>query len=532
MKKMMKKLIAMAAALVMIVTLLPAVGAKAAATIDYDMEGKGVLKIHKTDEDENPLAGAEFTIYKIASLTETGWTLVDANKGTLTSADDLFNLSKEDQRKKAEELATKVTQKIETQTTVKDTGIATFDELGLGIYLVVETKAPTVTVDGDKQVTYMASVPFLVSIPSANNADDSNDLDNTGNVNGTATGWIYEVNARPKNTEASIDKEIKTEEGNVTDIEAEVGDTVDYIITSVAPSYSAEYFIEGGATKDPTFKISDKLSAGLTLVNDVQEGKNTGIVVKCEGETLGEGRDYTISTTTPNKTFVITFTNTFLKDKTKYGKTITVEYSAIVNENAVVGTDANTNEAILDFENAPGSDAQAKPGTTPKVYTYGFKFTKTDSSGKPIKTQDAKFKLYKLVDGEYKPVEDLLGMEKENENDTKASVMTSDENGVVSFNGLEEGSYQLEEIQAPAGYTLLTDRIDITISGDKGIAVDPDGEGNQYTVEDGYVVTTIKNNKGFTLPSTGGMGTYLFTIGGIVIMAGAAFALIAMKKRA
>lgn len=97
MKKMMKKLIAMAAALVMIVTLLPAVGAKAAATIDYGMEGKGVLKIHKTDEGENPLAGAEFTIYKIASLTETGWTLVDANKGNLTSAEDLFNLSKEDQ---------------------------------------------------------------------------------------------------------------------------------------------------------------------------------------------------------------------------------------------------------------------------------------------------------------------------------------------------------------------------------------------------------------------------------------------------
>ena len=43
---------------------------------------------------------------------------------------------------------------------------------------------------------------------------------------------------------------------------------------------------------------------------------------------------------------------------------------------------------------------------------------------------------------------------------------------------------------------------------------------------------TVINNKGFTLPSTGGMGTYLFTIGGIVIMAGAAFALIAMKKRA
>ena len=63
-----------------------------------------------------------------------------------------------------------------------------------------------------------------------------------------------------------------------------------------------------------------------------------------------------------------------------------------------------------------------------------------------------------------------------------------------------------------------------------------------YKIDDGKEIETgktprlavvdITNNKGFSLPETGGMGTYLFTIGGIVIMAGAAFALIAMKKRA
>ena len=533
MKKMMKKLIAMAAALVMIVTLLPAVGVKAASTIDYSMEGKGVLNIYKTDQNKNPLAGAEFTIYKIASLDQNGWTLVEANKGTLKSAEELFNLTKDEQRVKAEQLATVVTQKVETQVTATGTGLASFDQLGLGIYLVVETKAPTVTVDGDKQVTYMASVPFLVSIPSADNADDSNDLGNDGNVNASATEWKYTVNARPKNTEASIDKGIKTTDGTVENIEAGVGDQVDYIITSVAPSYSAEYFKDGGAKEDPVFKISDKLSIGLTLVNPISdEGKNTGIVVKCNNTTLTEGTDYEVITTNVDKTFEIKFTNDFLKNKAYYGKQITVEYSAIVNEKAIVGTDGNTNEAILDFNNAPGSDAQAEPGTTPKVYTYGFKFTKTDSKGQAIITQDAKFKLYKLVDGRYEPVEGLLGMTKEKVEDEKTSVMTSDENGIVSFNGLEEGQYQLEEIQAPNGYTLLTDRIDITISGENGLAVDPDREGDKYTVEGGYVVTNIINNKGFTLPETGGMGTYLFTIGGIVIMAGAAFALIAMKKRA
>ena len=41
----------------------------------------------------------------------------------------------------------------------------------------------------------------------------------------------------------------------------------------------------------------------------------------------------------------------------------------------------------------------------------------------------------------------------------------------------------------------------------------------------------ITNNKGFNLPATGGMGTYLFTIGGLVIMAGAALLLIASRKK-
>ena len=57
-------------------------------------------------------------------------------------------------------------------------------------------------------------------------------------------------------------------------------------------------------------------------------------------------------------------------------------------------------------------------------------------------------------------------------------------------------------------------------------------EGEENNVgEDGVISLDITNNKGFSLPATGGMGTYLFTIGGLVIMAGAALLLIASKKR-
>ena len=96
----------------------------------------------------------------------------------------------------------------------------------------------------------------------------------------------------------------------------------------------------------------------------------------------------------------------------------------------------------------------------------------------------------------------------------------------------------MKELVAPEDYTLLTSPIKVVIS-------DADEETDDYdfnyTVNNGtsqkignngIITVAVENHLGFTLPSTGGMGTYLFTIGGIVIMAGAAFALIAMKKRA
>lgn len=107
----------------------------------------------------------------------------------------------------------------------------------------------------------------------------------------------------------------------------------------------------------------------------------------------------------------------------------------------------------------------------------------------------------------------------------------------------------MKETKTNSGYTLLANPITIEI-----ITNSEDAEGasvanpvvkingtittDKVTVNDTvngeglYFKFGVENNKGFSLPSTGGMGTYLFTIGGIVIMAGAAFALIAMKKRA
>ncbi len=114
----------------------------------------------------------------------------------------------------------------------------------------------------------------------------------------------------------------------------------------------------------------------------------------------------------------------------------------------------------------------------------------------------------------------------------------------VKFTNLLPGEYTITETKSPAGHSLLANPIKIkigagehelnsngTLNQDEGYNAVASSTGKNSTYYYNWGATVI-NNKGFTLPSTGGMGTYLFTIGGIVIMAGAAFALIAMKKRA
>ena len=79
------------------------------------------------------------------------------------------------------------------------------------------------------------------------------------------------------------------------------------------------------------------------------------------------------------------------------------------------------------------------------------------------------------------------------------------------------------------GYTVS---IPLNDTQDYDFSYSLNNEEDKTISDDGIITVNVRNNKGFSLPSTGGAGTYLFTIGGIVIMAGAAFALIAMKKRA
>lgn len=540
MKKLWKKLVAVTTAVMMAVTLLPAMAnastASDNATIkdNFDLKQEGSITIHKTSQDENdPLEGARFTLYKLVSFKEENGTIVvderksitnDALKGNINLLDFKTILAASipgdaASAKDEYESNDKVEKIIEKKT--DKNGDTTFSGLKPAIYLAVESTVPTVT---GKQL--FESKPFLVSIPYTAGQDENENI--IGNPTSQAgQKWIYDITATPKNNSAQGSKKItkinnkdKTPDtaGNVT---TNVGDIVSYRIEATSPAYS------NTTDKDKIgFEIKDKLT-NLEFVDKSIEA----YIVKDAKDDLISPSDYTITPASDGYTFCVKFKEDWIK---KHPNTkVAITYSAKVTEAAKIGSDANTNEATIIFNNDPTSNSYKIPDV-PKVYTYGLELTK---QGKNEVLSDVVFELYKdEVTAENKVTESKFGAE------TNGTFKTNPE-GKITIKGLAAGTYYLKEIKTTSGYTLLANPVKIMITETPDVATkktvatctvdDKKTEKKQLEEDSGnfYYTFSVQNDKGFNLPATGGMGTYIFTIAGLVIMAGAAFLLITSKKR-
>ena len=212
------------------------------------------------------------------------------------------------------------------------------------------------------------------------------------------------------------------------------------------------------------------------------------------------------------------------------GATITVTYTAHLNENAYVNTAGgptdNNNSVFLQYSNNP---INTSVGQTPEskvcVYTYQLNNTKYHDEDKPgNELEGAGFRLYsdeacnneiklkKNNDGTYSP---YFGTDAGDE-------MFSDEHGQFNVKGLDAGTYYLKETNPPADYSACADK-EIVISATHDV--------NHVSLS-GNLSTTIINKKagGITLPSTGGIGTTIFYVvgGGLMV---AAIVLLVTKKR-
>ena len=103
----------------------------------------------------------------------------------------------------------------------------------------------------------------------------------------------------------------------------------------------------------------------------------------------------------------------------------------------------------------------------------------------------------------------------------------------IRIEGLSLGEYALKETKTVGGYTLLTKYVEFNLVDENSDGL-PDGKldnAKGENTDSNILSKTVDNKKGFTMPTTGGMGTYIFTIGGLVVMVGAVLLLVSSKKK-
>ncbi len=244
-----------------------------------------------------------------------------------------------------------------------------------------------------------------------------------------------------------------------------------------------------------------------------------------------EATKYTVltgSTVTDGHTFDVVFSNEVCEELETNDKLV-VYYTAMLNRNAVIAGAGNVNTAYLTFGTpaAGQEDAHKSNEDTTVTYTFGVDIIKTDSQN--ILLDGATFKIYNAETGGTEvPVvlmDDGVTYRRARADETGVVIDVND--GKARIVGFDNGTYYLEEVDAPDGYNKLTSRTRFIIS-DNNLYASFSADGT-YSVNSGVQVV---NKTGSMLPETGGLGTTIFmTVGGLLVL-GAGVILFAKKRMA
>ena len=423
-------------------------------------------------------------------------------------------------------------------------------------------KAETLKTEADAKAFAKAVAPYLTTAAgSANTVTDGKYVisglaagyylvkDQDGSLTGdndSYTEYIIQVvgnvTATPKSDVTEVQKKVKDINDSTDTTKTDWQDSADYDIGDSIP-FQLKATLADNVSSYTTYKVvfHDTLSKGLTYNNDAKvyiDGTETNgfavtATVNADGTTLTVSCDDVKALNAVNSS------------------AITVEYTAKLNENAVLGSAGNPNEVYLEYSNNPNKSEKGnnETGETPKdvviVFTYKTIINKVDSENKPL--TGAAFKLEKLIKG------------KDGAADTWTTVkeFTVDETTTsFTFSGLDDGQYKLTETKTPVGYNTI-DPIYFVIEATHDETADAptlktlnayltDANGNKQTemkdgervnidlgtvdLTAGSITTTVVNKSGSKLPSTGGIGTTIFyVLGGVLVLA--AVVLLVTKKR-
>lgn len=442
----------------------------------------------------------------------------------------------------------------------------------VGMYLVVISKAESTIYNN-----------AIVSVYYANKDNTGNTIEG-GELDITDTSEMTLVNGEAyvkASNHPEVTKTIKDGTENVPSNSVNIGDTVNYEVEiNPVPYYGGEH---------PVLNVTDTLSNGLTLNKDGIEVYHTAVE---EGNKLTANADYVLELDNSKpQVLKINFVKdgAYLLNKYAGGKVV-IAYSAVLNDKANINQLDNHNEAVLEFTKDSKVDSEQEPGIIErpedKTYTYTFDIdggvngstsiteitsgilTKTGEDGPDITIgekvienvlEGAEFTLYTVNPDTFTATDDDTLENYKYTNEVFDGTVTSQKNGQLPIYGLAEGTYYLKETKAPDGYSLNTHVFEIKIEASYYEAANEDKEigqlkswtitidgqtTNTFTVEhEGNVVVnknkedntindvTIANTKLSSLPSTGGIGTTIFTIGGCAIMILAAGLYFASRRK-
>lgn len=344
-------------------------------------------------------------------------------------------------------------------------------------------------------------------------------------IKGTEDGYAYSAMAayiafKEYNTTTGVPSKLENKEieakktptkiektSDDSDKVVEIGRQVTYTVTGTVPYLPS--------TQGRFYKIKDTISGASYNVET--EGEHQGelkVTVK-----LGNDVSEKYVTVTGNS-FELDLSE-FVETNVNANKTITITYGATV-------TDTKVGNKVV----AGDGKNWSKPNygsKTEELFTGRISITKTGESNEVL--EGAGFKVYKeeTVDGavvkKYAKFDTNKKLAGWTTNEAEATEITTGADGTVTISGLDLGTYKFKEVTAPSGYSINTNDASGTIALKTG---KEKAESADDIVPTNASMSDTKLN---SLPSTGGMGTYLFTIIGVVVMAGAAGAFFISRRK-
>lgn len=327
-------------------------------------------------------------------------------------------------------------------------------------------------------------------------------------------GALFSLPEGTKTTQGSAEApiELKINTGAVEVSKEIVGGDIDTKKTTASAGDTVTFKLTASVTGSKDVPLTE-----YTIHDNLSDSFDTPAVteVKVDNTKLSTS-DYTVDVSSQSD-IKISLTSAYLANATKaegeegsnnfYASSdVTVTLTAILKDTAVSGnaTTANSNSDRLTYTNTYGQTE--KSGETVYVYTFDLPVFKYDG------TTDNKTGLGNAT------------FELKTKEGTLIDTKTTDSSGNVTFAKLAAGTYKVKETVAPAGYNLNSSEYTVVISTTGVITVTVDGnssEVNQVEVPD-YPVT---------VPSTGGMGTMMFYVGGAALIACAGVLLFVLKRK-